>query len=388
MAKITTAAWVLLAKEKNETGRAVLKKDTITFDDITENEVLVAPIYGCWEANMTHALERKPVDVCLKRGESKVVLGNAGVVRVLKVGSKVNRIKVDDFCVFIPNGTSNRLGYLDHAFGFGFDETGSIGMLAKQTKVFENQLITLKKDSRLSLRQWPLISVRFGSGWSNWKVARKCWDAQVSREEFPSPYVFGWGGGVALSELLLAKEEGFNVAMMAWGDTRLEFIRKLGILPIDRRLFPDLYYDHEKYENDRDYRKAYFTSLNSFRKIVDDITHGDGVSIFIENIGQPVYPASLRVLGRPGVIATTGWKKGMNLEVNRALECHFRHIHVFTHALRLSEGEECVAYAEDHDWIPLDDSPIYDWENIPQLAEDFSNGKIDSYFPIFQVNPV
>jgi hypothetical protein len=78
----------------------------------------------------------------------------------------------------------------------------------------------------------------------------------------------------------------------------------------------------------------------------------------------------------------------MNLDINRALECHYRHIHVFTHALRLSEGEKCISYAEKNNWIPPDNSPIYDWEDIPQLAQDYSDEKISSYFPIFQTNPV
>lgn len=388
MSTIKSLAWVLYSKELVTGNNGRLRKEPISFEDISEEEVLIEPLYGGWEANMTHALERKPVDVCQKRGESKVVLGNSGVVRVLKTGPGVTRLKPGDVCIFIPYGPCNRHGYLDTAFGFGFDEPGTIGMLAKQTKVKAYQLVLVPGNSRLSLHQWPIISVRFGSGWSNWVVALKCWEAQLSLEEFPSPHVFGWGGGVTLSELLLAKEKGFKVSMIASCDKRLELIKSLGITPIDRRQFQDLYYDHEKYESDKEYRRKYFASLSTFRRIVDQITENEGVSIFIENIGLPVYPATMRVLGRPGIIATTGWKKGMNLEINRALECHYRHIHVFTHALRLTEGEKCIAYAAENNWIPRDDYPIYDWEDIPQLAHDYANGKISSYFPTFQVNPV
>jgi NADPH:quinone reductase-like Zn-dependent oxidoreductase len=305
MSKITTSAWIICENNMTEDGKFILKKDTISFEDISEKEVLIEPIFGCWEGNMMHALEGKPVNVCRKRRESKVVLGNSGVVRAIKTGSKVTGVKKGDMCVFLPYGPSNRFGYLDKAFGFGYDEPGSIGMLAKQTKVFENQLAPVPKSSKISLRQWPMISVRFSSGWSNWEVAFKCLEAQVSREEYPSPYVFGWGGGVALSELLLAKEQGFTVAMTASCDKRLEFIKKLGIIPIDRRQFADLSYDPEKYDSDREYRKRYFAALKNFRSIVNEITGGEGVSIFIENIGLPVYPATMRVLSRPGVIATS-----------------------------------------------------------------------------------
>jgi hypothetical protein len=78
----------------------------------------------------------------------------------------------------------------------------------------------------------------------------------------------------------------------------------------------------------------------------------------------------------------------MNLDINRAWECHQRHIHVFTHALRLSEGEKCVSYALENNWLPVEDSPIYDWEDVPQLAQDFAQKRTRSYFPTFQVNPV
>ena len=78
----------------------------------------------------------------------------------------------------------------------------------------------------------------------------------------------------------------------------------------------------------------------------------------------------------------------MNLDIVRASECHQRHIHIFTHAGKLSESEESVSYAEKNNWIPPDDIPIYDWEDIPQLIHDYSFGKISSYFPGFQVNPV
>ena len=219
-------------------------------------------------------------------------------------------------------------------------------------------------------------------------MTKHCLAALVTREEYPAPTVFGGGGGVALGELILAKEEGFKTAMVASIDERLEYIKNMGIIPVDRRKFPHLNYDPIKLESDRDFRKKYFASLNTFRKIVDEITQGEGVSIFIENIGLPVYPATLRVLARPGIITTSGWKYGMNLDVNRALECHYRHIHVFTHAFKFSECEECIKYADQNNWIPQDNFSIYDWEDIPQLAHDYSNGKISSYFPAFKVNPM
>ena len=41
--------------------------------------MLAEPLYGCWEGNMSHAVERRPIDIYRDRGEEKVVIGNAGV---------------------------------------------------------------------------------------------------------------------------------------------------------------------------------------------------------------------------------------------------------------------------------------------------------------------
>lgn len=388
MNKIETEAWVLNDGDKAASWESLFKKETISFADISEKEILVEPLFGGWEANMAHALGRKPMDVCRKRGEAKIVLGNSGIVRVLKTGRNVTRIKEGDVCAFFAVSRLNRFGYLDTYFAFGYDDPGTIGLLAKQTKVLEHHLIPIPGNSKVPLHQWSIISLRFVTAWSNWKVSKKCLEAQLSREEYPAPYVFGWGGGVALGELLLAKEQGYRTALVASSDERLKYIKNLGIIPIDRRRFPDLNYDLEKYKSDSTYRKKYIASLKIFRDIVSEITDDVGASIFVENIGLPVYQATLRVLSCPGVITTSGWKEGMNVDVTRAMECLQRHIHVFTHAGNISESQEAVSYAEKNNWIPADNSPIYDWEDMLQLAHDYENGKISSYFPTFQVNPV
>ena len=66
MKMINTEAWILhMGPERPEP--AILMKEDFSFPDITENEVLVEPVYGCWEGNMAHAVDRAPVDVCRQR---------------------------------------------------------------------------------------------------------------------------------------------------------------------------------------------------------------------------------------------------------------------------------------------------------------------------------
>src|SRR3974377_803030 len=85
----TTEAWVLHCGERGKDLPGVLEKKLYPLPPMTDHDGLAEPIYGTWEANMTHCLERKPVDVCRIRREEEVVLGNAGVVRILKTGAAV-----------------------------------------------------------------------------------------------------------------------------------------------------------------------------------------------------------------------------------------------------------------------------------------------------------
>ena len=49
-------AWVLYAGDgSRKPGPAELVRETIELEDITEDQVLCEPLYGCWEGNMLHA---------------------------------------------------------------------------------------------------------------------------------------------------------------------------------------------------------------------------------------------------------------------------------------------------------------------------------------------
>ena len=383
---ITTEAWVIYKGPAGNNRPSELKRETFSFPDITEYEILAEPIYGCWEANMTHALERDPIDICRQRREEKVVLGNAGVLRVLKTGASVTNAKEGDLCILAPIGTWDKSGFMLKVYGY--DAPGTIGLLAKQMKLHEKQLAPLPIGSKHSPQQWAGFSVRYAAAWTNWKIAYGCWRQQMTQEDCPVPSVWGWGGGVALAELTLAKFFGCRVAMTASDHQRLSLIKRLGIHPIDRRQFIDLNFDQNRYQSDRTFRKHYLRAEKTFLSMVTELTEGLGVSIFIDNVGTPVYRATLRALGRQGVIATCGWKNGMMMSTNRALECINRHIHVHTHGGKYSEGLAGLHFAEQTGWVPPIDNQIYSWDEIPQLAQSYSEGKISSYFPIFQVNPL
>jgi NADPH:quinone reductase-like Zn-dependent oxidoreductase len=388
MGMITTEAWVLYqsSPESSARGPAELRREEFSFPDITEYEVLAAPIYGCWEGNMSHAIERQPVDICRQRGEPKVVIGNAGIVRILKIGARVTNVREGDLCLFAAIGSVDDYGYLLTVVGY--DARGSIGVLAKRIKVHEKQVCPIPRKTRFSVPQWGAFSLRYVTAWANWKLAYGCWRLQMGEELCPAPYVWGWGGGVTLAELTLAKFYGCRAAMMASRSERLALIEELGINPIDRRPFSELDFDAEQYQSDSAYKRRYREAEKTFLHLVRRETQGAGVSIFIDNIGTPVFRATLKALGRQGIITTVGWKKGMDLSIVRATECINRHIHVFSHGARYSDFIEASRFAEEIGWMAPPPHKIYRWEEIPTLARDFAQGETAEYFPLFEINPL
>lgn len=385
MGTISTEAWVL--KKGPDGGRepGALMLEEFTFSEPGPGEVLAEPLLGCWEGNMTHAIRRDPVDICGQRGEDKVVIGNAGVVRVMQTGSAVTSLKEGDICVFAPIGSADRFGFLQTVTAY--DAPNTMGLLAKRMKVKEDNLIPIPWPTRFALAQWAAFSLRYPTAWASWKLAYGCWRQQMSEDQLVIPYVWAWGGGVALAELTLANFFGARTAMVASHPERLALIAGMGITPIDRRTFGDLLFDEPRYRSDAAYRVEYQKAEKTFLCAVKEQTNGLGVSIFFDNIGLPVYRATLKALGRQGVVATVGWKKGMDLRVNRALECINHHIHVHGHGARLAEARAAMEFAEKMGWMPPVTGEPRAWDEIPQLAEDHSGERLLSYFPVFEINP-
>lgn len=387
---VTTDAWVLYPKPANGEPPAcvedVLRRETFSFPEPDEDEVLVEPLYGSYEANMDHALARDPVDVCRQRGDESTVIGNLGVVRVLRPGSSYRgAVREGDVCIVMPFGKRDRSGYAELVYAY--DMPGTVGLMARRTKVRAENLLRVPENSPYSLPQWAAYA-RYFTAWDNWHVALQCWTAQLRDEDPADHLVFGWGGGVSVAELELARRAGFRVAMTASNDERLTYLRHKGIQPVDRRLFPDLARNPHG-EPDPNAGRRYHASEREFLRMISDLSDGAGVAIFIDNIGAPVYKATLKSLAREGVLTTAGWKGGMNLLNRRATECIKRHLHVNTHVWRFQDSARMRDYQERTGWIAdVDADSIYGFDEIPALAQDYRTGKLSTYFPMYQVNNV
>ena len=374
-------AWVLYP---GDSGSSELVREKIRVDPVRPNEVLAEPLYGCWEGNMDHALARVPIDLCVLRDEPKVVIGNAGVVRVLETGAEVTSVKAGQNALVFPSGVSDSWGYMVKALGY--DAPGQLGLLSTRIKLTDRQLIAIPDDTRFTLAQWAAFSVRYVTAWSNWRMAYGVFRLQVGEDECPAPHTWGWGGGTTLAEMDLARRHGCNAVMVSGKKRNLDLIRSLGIEAIDRNQFDELEYDEERFRADREYRSRYKRSEVAFIGEVKRRTNHEMVQIFLDYIGTPVYRLTLKALSRQGVIATAGWKKGMNVTHLRSQECISRHQHIYTHYARLSQGVEAMQYAEATGWMPQPDERIYGFDEIPELARDYSQQNT-GYFPCYSVNP-
>lgn len=348
---------------------------------------MVEPILGSWEANIDHALARWPIDVCSTRGEDTAILGNLGVVRVLDVNPDAHGspVQVGDLCLLMPFGKLDRHGYAELVHGY--DCPNTLGLLAKRSKMSTRLLLPIPTDTQYSLAQWATYG-RYFTAWDNWNRALGCWRTQVPDDVPADHLVFGWGGGVSLAQLTLAKRDGFRVAMTAGSDERLEFLERQGIVAIDRRRFPHLEVTQRR-GADPESPLRHKESMDEFLRVIHGLSDGYGVSIFVDNIGEPLYKATVNGLARAGVITTCGWKAGMRISHLRGAACISRHIHVNTHVWRLSDSAAIRDFQESTGWMaPEESTVVYDFEQVPQLARDYASGRIRSYFPLYAVNPL
>lgn len=382
-----TDAWVICAGRGEDKAPTQLKRETWLLSACTPEEALVEPLYGCWEANMTHALQRAPIDVARQRGEDRVVLGNCGLVRILRPAAN-SSLREGDLCIIGNGALFDRFGYPTQVWGYDWPQ--SMGFLAKRVKVHSDILVRIPSPTRFSLIQWASFGVRYATAYSNWQVAYPCFRSQVSIEDLPRPFVWGWGGGSSLAGLHLARLLGFPAAMLTSHPDRQRLLTQMGIQAVDRRAFGDLNFQEDRFARDAEYRRKYRESEQAFADFVNQATDGLGVSIFFDYLGSSVLRATLRALGRQGVLSTAGWKHGPALSILRSLECLRRHIHVHTHYCRRGHVQAAMDFAEQTGWMsPIEpDEPVWSFDQIDALARDYVDEKINTYFPIYQVNPL
>ena len=374
-------AWFL---SDGATGKRGLLRATVELGPPAPDELVAEPLYGSWEGNMGHALERRPIDICHFRGEDKVVIGNAGVLRVVACGAAVSRFREGDVALLFSGCEPDAHGYPTRILGY--DARGAMGCLATRIRIRETNLILIPPETKYSLARWAAFSLRYITAWSNWSLAYRTYRLLVSPEQDAAPNVWGWGGGTTLGVVDLARRNGARAVMLSGNDERLQVIDSLGITGLDRRQFGALQYDEKRFAADAEQRRSYIRAESAFLACVQEMTGGRGVQIFVDNIGGPVIRATQRALSREGIITTCGWKEGMQISYLRAVACIGRQQHINTHYATHVEGEQAVAYAERHGWLPpIHNERIYSFDEIPQLAEDFAANRAD-LFPLYRVH--
>lgn len=344
----STQAWLLPVGQEQNPGPGRLELGRISLGELQPDEALVEPLFAGWEGNCFHAVQRKPIDVCASRGEPSVVLGNSGVVRVLRPPTAPNDdgLREGDVCLLQANYKPDVFGYGQNGAAFGYDAPGTIGLLAKRTKIRGSCLVPLPPHTRHSLEQWAAFSVRYVTAYANWRVAYGTWRLQVTEQDQRTPYVWGWGGGTSFAELTLAVLLGAEATIVTSTENRMALAKANGLSAVDRRRFPDIAFD-ERRAKDPDYMRRYQESEKTFLRIVHETTHGMGASIFVDYIGGTSMRATLAALAREGVVTTAGWREGLRSTFMRAIECIERHQHIHTHYARRSEVLEAMALGEE-----------------------------------------
>lgn len=376
-------AWFLYAGTDDDREPAELRLEAFTLPDPGPGEVLAEPLYGSWEGNYNHALTRRPIDICRKRGEPRVILGNAGVVRVLAAGPGVTELRAGQLAMIFGAARSNRFGYMTHALAF--DAPGTMGCMSTRMLVAAANLIAVPEHTRHSAAQWAAFTVRHVTAWANWQLALGTFRLLVPEDVLPHPNVWGWGGGTTLAELDLAKRQGCRCVMISGDPQRLARIEQTGIAPLDRRAFAALTDAPELYPSREAWKAARKAAEQRFLAEVEARAGDDRVQIFVDYIGGPVLEPTLKALGYCGVVTTAGWKQGMDIHLRRAAECIHHHQHLHTHFATRAQHEAATAYAEAHGWMPVVDDPITPFDEIPALARRFAANQT-GFFPVFSIN--
>jgi len=169
VAVATAEAWVLRRGPRGTNEPGQLEKAEYPLPPMTEHDVLAEPVYGTWEANMTHCLERQPIDVCRIRREKEVVLGNAGVVRILDTGSEVTTCQEGDLCLLVPIGEQDEYGHMTKVFGY--DAPNMMGVLARRAVFHELNVTPIPANTRHCYTRWAGFPVRYATAWENWKLS-------------------------------------------------------------------------------------------------------------------------------------------------------------------------------------------------------------------------
>ena len=379
---IPAEAWFVYAAGPGEEGRPTVPvRESYELDDLRPDELLLAPLYGCWEGNMGHLLQRSPVDICAVNGWERRILGNGGVARVVEAGAETKGFEEGQVVMMFAM-EADPWGYPKRLMGFDADITG---LLTTRMKLRDDQVLPLPEGTRYHPSRWAAFNVRYMTAWSNWRLAYGLFRLMLGEEEFPRLNVWGWGGGTALAEAHLAVLLGHRAALMSSTPERLALIESCGVAPIDRREFADLQFDERRYQTDEPWTARYTAAERAFLELVRERTDGQGVQIFIDLIGEPVFRATVKALGRNAVVTTAGWKAGMRIWYLRAVESIARHQFVHTHFVRRPEAIESMAFAEERRWMPEIDERIWTFDEIPELAERYAAGEF-RMFPCYEIN--
>lgn len=196
------------------------------------------------------------------------------------------------------------------------------GTLAEWVSVKASNVFA--KPAHLTFEQAAVLGVTHLTAWRMLftKAQLKPWETVL---------IFGIGGGVSLAAMQLAKLTGAKVIVTSREDSKLAHAQQLGA------------------------DGTINSSTDDVVKSVLSQTHGRGVDVVIENVGQAVWSAAMKSLVRGGRLvtcgATTGDQPGADLR-----RIFIRQLQIFGSTLGdLHEMTDLLAFCERTQLVPVID---------------------------------
>jgi NADPH:quinone reductase-like Zn-dependent oxidoreductase len=362
-------AWVL----SNKDGKREFDKRTVSLPTVNSSTSLVKPLAVGWEGNVSHAISREPIDINIQRKEEAVVLGNNGVVQLIKTeDARLEALAATCNGIFLVqpifhNGATDSNGYLSSVFGY--DMAGSSGLLSEYCVLPNKILMPLPIDFSAA-PFWASYTIRYMTAWSVYHKSMKVYSA--INDTNTKLNIVGWGGGTTLALLQLSALDGNTAIMLCGSEAKCIEAELHGVKAINTSSI--------MHEARKDKHPMAFIKL--LKAELKPHLQGSGeIDIISDFVGEPTANASMALLGKGGVLATAGWKASPLVTVNRAASCIKQHTHVNCHHAHIEEIEAALQFGLEKSWCAKQ-TENYIFDDVLNVHDLYQNKKINSYFPV------
>ncbi len=280
------------------------------------------------------------------------ILGGDGAGVVEAVGAGVERLKPGDRVMFNPGISCYRCEWClagEHALCSTYRLLGEHlhGTLCQYIVLAEQNVVPIPTPPA------PHPEISFAEAAAYSLVTLTAWRMLANRARLragQTVFIWGIGGGVSSTALMIAKLLGAHVIVTSSSDAKLEAARKLGA---------DVTLNHATVD---------------IVKEVRGITGRRGVDVVVENVGEATWERSLKLLGRGGRLVTCGATTGPTVTVDVRRLFWYRQEILGSTMGSHAEYQEVVRLLGQGKLRPLVDS-VFPFEQAGKAFERLSGGE-------------